>query len=283
MDDALLRVARDAAECRAAADALADLLAARCAPPRWDDGFGDAPDAGVGVAALADLADCTADALGVVWPALAARAGVRLDRRGTARVAAFTSRCAAALRDGRSPRGRAVVAGGAHVAVERRGAAGSPEWAMVVGVPAGERAGEGAGAVAPAGPLPVEGAARLGCWRLRVLAGEPAAAELEAGRVAWLASDRRYAVRAWRPGDRWRPSGAAAARRVKRFLADRCVPASLRAGWPVVVDAARDAAGGEIVWVPGVRRSSAAPARPGQPGFYLHCERTPERPRAGVR
>ena len=43
---------------------------------------------------------------------------------------------------------------------------------------------------------------------------------------------------------------------------------------------ASGAPAGEIVWVPGVRRSSAAPARPGQPGFYLLCERTPERPGA---
>jgi tRNA(Ile)-lysidine synthase len=274
VDDALLRLAREAADCRADTDALAAALAARCPPSTWDEGRSRS----TGVAALAELADWTPEALAAVWPALAARGGVRLDRRGTARVAAFTSRSAAALRDGRSPRGTAVVAGGACVAVERRGAAGLPEWAMVVRPAGGERADEGE----PAGPVPVGRRARFGGWRLRVLARAPAPAEFEAGRVTWLAGDCCYVVRGWRPGDRWRPAGAAA-RRVKRFLADRRVPASLRAGWPVVVAAARGATDGEIVWVPGVRRSSAAPARPGQPGFYLHCERTPERPRASAR
>jgi hypothetical protein len=74
-----------------------------------------------------------------------------------------------------------------------------------------------------------------------------------------------------------------AARRVKRFLADRRVPAADRAGWPVVValplEASSDAAvgggdsAGVVVWIPGVRRSPAAPARPGEPGLDLICER----------
>jgi tRNA(Ile)-lysidine synthase len=40
--------------------------------------------------AVADLAGYDPDTLAVVWPALAARAGVRLDRRGTSRLTAFT-------------------------------------------------------------------------------------------------------------------------------------------------------------------------------------------------
>jgi hypothetical protein len=86
----------------------------------------------------------------------------------------------------------------------------------------------------------------------------------------------------------FRPDGAA--RRVKRFLADRHVLAADRVGWPVVValpvDASPDASvirgsdelAGVIVWIPGVRRSPAAPARPGEPGLDLICERLPDVP-----
>src|SRR5205823_14778202 len=41
--------------------------------------------------AVADLADYSADVLAIVWPELAARAGVTLDRRGTERIAEFTT------------------------------------------------------------------------------------------------------------------------------------------------------------------------------------------------
>jgi tRNA(Ile)-lysidine synthase len=58
-----------------------------------------------------------------------------------------------------------------------------------------------------------------------------------------------------------------AARRVKRYFADAHVPARARAGWPVVL------AAGEIVWIPGVRRSDAATDRPGRPGVPFICER----------
>jgi tRNA(Ile)-lysidine synthase len=169
------------------------------------------------------------------------------------------------------------VVGGVQVAVERRGALRAAHWVLVVR----PRARRGRSVEAPpatVSPLPAGEQVRLGAWQLRALDRAPTAGEVDEGRVAWLSSDRRYVVRSWAAGDRWSPAPGVAARRVKRFFADRRVPAAARAGWPVVaVAAAPDGSGGEIVWVPGVRRSSAAPARPGQPGFYLLCERTPER------
>lgn len=57
------------------------------------------------------------------------------------------------------------------------------------------------------------------------------------------------------------------ARRVKGLLRDAGVDAASRGAWPVVL------ADDEIVWVPGVRRSSAASARPGRPVVTYHCER----------
>jgi tRNA(Ile)-lysidine synthetase-like protein len=225
-------------------------------------------------------------ALAALWPALAAAAGVRLDRRGTAVSPRLQWTCRGAPRRP-GARGRRDVAGGASVAVERRGAPGAGRWVLVVAAAAsrGARGGD------PGGAVPLDGrrcgracgSAAGGCARSD---GRPRARAARAG--AWRGCRRSsYAVRPWRPGDRWQPAPGATARRVKRFLADRRVPALARAGWPVVVvapiadagPAARGAAEGEIVWVPGVRRSSAAPARPGQPGFYLLCERTPERRR----
>jgi tRNA(Ile)-lysidine synthase len=63
------------------------------------------------------------------------------------------------------------------------------------------------------------------------------------------------------------PHGAAAPRRVKGLLRDAGIDAASRAGWPVVL------AGDEIVWIPGVRRSSAATVRSGRPVVLYQCER----------
>jgi hypothetical protein len=54
---------------------------------------------------------------------------------------------------------------------------------------------------------------------------------------------------------------------VKGLLRDAGVDAASRGSWPVVL------ADDEIVWVPGVRRSSAASARSGRPVVTYHCER----------
>ncbi len=61
-------------------------------------------------------------------------------------------------------------------------------------------------------------------------------------------------VRPLRPGDRIRPIGMAAERKLKEILIDRKVPREERWGRPVVCDAE-----GAILWVPGVVRSAHAP------------------------
>jgi tRNA(Ile)-lysidine synthase len=61
-------------------------------------------------------------------------------------------------------------------------------------------------------------------------------------------------VRALRAGDRIRPFGLSAEKRVKEILIDRKVPREERWGRPVVCDAE-----GEILWIPGVVRSGHAP------------------------
>ena len=104
---------------------------------------------------------------------------------------------------------------------------------------------------------------RLGRWRFE-------RSGRGAGRTAWAAAlpaGGRLEVRSWRPGDRMRPAGSETIRRVKGLLRDAGVAGPDRAGWPVVL------ADGEIVWIPGVRRSDAATERPGRPREWYICER----------
>ena len=77
----------------------------------------------------------------------------------------------------------------------------------------------------------------------------------EPGRVAFDADTlpAALAVRARRRGDVFSPFGAPALRRLKSFLIDAGVPRWQRARTPLVE------AGGEIIWVAGIRRGSIAP------------------------
>jgi tRNA(Ile)-lysidine synthase len=177
-----------------------------------------------------------AQALALLWPAVAARAGVTLDRRGTDRLVAFTT--------GERNGARVPLSGGfeaiAHRGsiVVRRG--GIPEPSEERGLAAGTR---------------------IGSFRF-----EERDAGVSSLWSARLPAERRLTVRAWRPGDRMVPAGGDA-RRVKGLLRDAGVDAASRIEWPVVL------ADDEIVWVPGVRRSSAASARSGRPVVTYHCER----------
>ncbi|HEU5189951.1 MAG TPA: tRNA lysidine(34) synthetase TilS [Methylomirabilota bacterium] len=63
----------------------------------------------------------------------------------------------------------------------------------------------------------------------------------------------RLTVRARRVGDRFLPWGAPGERRLKTFLIDAGVPRWRRAGVPLVE------AGGDIIWIAGIRRGRAAP------------------------
>ncbi len=61
-------------------------------------------------------------------------------------------------------------------------------------------------------------------------------------------------IRALRAGDRIRPFGLGADKKVKEILIDRKVPREERWGRPVVCDSR-----GEILWIPGILRSDHAP------------------------
>ncbi|HUO52828.1 MAG TPA: tRNA lysidine(34) synthetase TilS [Gemmatimonadaceae bacterium] len=221
----LLALARRAAALRADVEREANALGAR----REGAALAVARDA---------LLRYDANGLAMLWPVLAAGLGLALDRRGVARLAAFT-------RDGR-PGARIPLAGGFE-AVAHRG--------NILLRPAIHQ-------VAAARPVRVgRGVATVGAWRFR-----PAPAAGDALWCAALPADAELTARAWRPGDRMTPLGADAPRRVKGLLRDAGLDAARRAGWPVVL------AGEEIVWIPGVRRSLAATERSGRPVVTLCCE-----------
>lgn len=196
---------------------------------------------GVLAVARADLLDYDPAALRLLWPTLAARTGIVMDRRGTERVATFTI-------TGR-PGTRIQLAGGFEVVRQR-------DELIVRRVRTHD---------APRTERMLALDDRVGAWRfIRDARGT------DGGEGTWsalLPADAPARVRAWRPGDRMTPHGASVPRRVKGLFRDAGVDAGSRRGWPVVL------VDGEIVWIPGVRRSSAATVRSGRPVVRYRCER----------
>ena len=202
------------------------------------------------------LATYDSPTLCVLWPAIAARASVTLDRRGTLRLAQFTTSGA--------PGARIQLSGGVEVFRHR------DSFVLRPSLPP-----------QPAGMVALSGAVQFGDWRFQPVAAhdnsrgsasdetpeEVPRVQREDPWVADLPADRTLTIRAWRPADRMRPREGGAARRVKRFFGDAQIPGPSRAGWPVVL------ADDEIVWIPGVRRSRAASERSGRPVVRYICER----------
>ena len=220
----LLRLAERAAAWRRDVDALVDGL------------VGEDPT-GALVVARSALTAYSPRELATLWPAIAARTGVRLDHRGTSRLAAFTT---VAGRVARVP-----LSGDAEVLV-------LPDRFVIRRVPA-----------SVSGPGSLTDGTRLGPWCFHEGAsddpGDPWRAALPAAAC--------LTVRCWQPGDRIQRLDGGTARRVKRYLSEAGVAGPLREGWPVVL------ADGEIVWIPGVCRGAAATARPGRPEVLYRCDR----------
>jgi tRNA(Ile)-lysidine synthase len=220
----MLMLAHRAAELRAAVDAHAS----RVIPGTIENG--------TLIVAREALLQYDSQGLALLWPALAARVGVTLDRRGTARLAAFTI-------EGRSG-GRVQLSGGVEVVRHRE------ELRMRPVVPAAQ------------GPVrPLVAGTMIGGWRFVTEGREQGLWSAE------LPADQKLYVRCWTQGDRMIPLGEDAPRRLKGLFRDAGVDAAARRGWPVVL------ADGEIVWVPGVRRSPAAAVRSGRPVVRFTCER----------
>ncbi len=224
IDDALLEWSAEAAAVRSRLDALARVTST-------------VPEEGRLSVAAPAMGGYSRESLGALWPALAARVGVALDRRGTERVVSFTIR-------GRVG-GRVQVSGG---------------WEVHRGRDSFELRRSAHELVAEL-PLECGAEVRLGAWRFA-----PGAERADDPWTAVLPADTVSVVRPWRPGDRMVAAGNARARRVKRFLSDARVSGPHRSRWPVVVS------GGEVVWIPGVRRGIAATARPGRSEVSYACE-----------
>ena len=194
----------------------------------------------------ADLAHLGEPELGIIWPDLAARAGVTLDRRGINRVVEFTRACETG--------GRIQLSGGWELVRAR-------DWLELRAVRSAARQRSDA--------EPLTGTVAWGRWRFSTV-------QQPAGSDPWRADLRgtELHVRSWQQGDRMvvRLGDQLVERKVKYFLTDAKISGHIRASWPVVF------AGDEIVWIPGVRRSDAAAARSGRPVVTYVCDYLDRRP-----
>lgn len=230
IDRELLAVAHDAADWREHVEAIvAGIPGLRV----MDGGRGvDVP-----IAAFRGVGGSVA---AMLWPPVAARAGVTLDRRGTERLASFTARGRVGA--------RIQLAGGWDVVRSRDAFQLRPSNTTE----------------ATAATLALSDGTRWGDWSFRPTASD-GGKERDAW-SAWLPVDCPLTVRHWQPGDAMTYRPGARPRKVKHLLSDAGVTGHQRAGWPVVL------AGDQIVWVPGVRRGDAATARSGRPGLPFVCE-----------
>ncbi len=175
--------------------------------------------------------------IALLWPALAARQGVTLDRRGTERLTSFTISAGTGA--------RIQLSGGVEV-LRHRDRLVLRRVTTHTGTP---------------DAVPLEPGTVWGSWRF--------ARTSERATDLWsaaLPADVPLRVRAWRAGDRMIPERSAVPRRLKGLFRDAGVDAVRRRQWPVVL------AGAEIVWVPGVRRAHAAAVRSGRPNVTFRCE-----------
>ncbi|MEP6780842.1 MAG: tRNA lysidine(34) synthetase TilS [Gemmatimonadaceae bacterium] len=201
--------------------------------------------------------------LTVIWPALLAKVGVALNQRGTTALVRFTNHS--------KPGARLELSGGASV-VRLRGVDAelfelrAPSTHIVLAE--ARRAPAGATTALPN---------RFASWRFEPLALAEASAEQrmvernEQVQNPWVMpvpANSTLEVRNWQHGDRIRTPGFPAGRRVARYLSEARIPSIDRRHWPVVI------MGEEILWVPGVCRSLAAPNWPGWPDVtWYRCER----------
>jgi len=236
VDDALLRLGRQAARGRAAWSSVVDLL------PGLEfrlehDGFSVAArplsgyDSALGESVLMSAARRVGCRLG---PARAGRALRLLDRGVSGTTVPLGEGWTAELAFDR-------------LMVTRRGqpAAGLPAWPL-----------QGA-----------EGEGMWGRWRVR-WSREPAPErQARAGLAAWFAPGP-LVIRTWSAGERLRPLGGTGRRLLVRCFQDARVPRSRRASWPVL------AGPSGVVWIPGVSRSDALLPEPGTEAVRVDAEHT---------
>ncbi|MEP6492940.1 MAG: tRNA lysidine(34) synthetase TilS [bacterium] len=231
IDGDLLVLARQAAEWRRETEALVDRaidLRERSAGKGLD----------ISVASLRHYSDA---GLCVIWPVVAARVGLVLDRRGTSRAVEFTRLGGV---------GRRIQVSGGWEVVRSRDALELRASAQKEPTPA---------------ELELSNRTEWGEWSFHP-------ANDESGNVgdgswsSWLPTDRPLVVRRWQPGDTMARRTGATPQKVKRILSDAGVTGHQRAHWPVVLT------GDQIVWIPGVCRGGATTDRSGRPGLSFICD-----------
>jgi tRNA(Ile)-lysidine synthase len=196
-----------------------------------------ASEAGLDVDATA-LAGCSIAELRVFLPAMLARAGAVLDRRGIIRLAEFARQSRVGA--------RAQLSGAWEVIRSRTD--------LQLRVPR---------AVRPTPTtLAVSQPTTWGGW----VFSPTAAGRVDTVWGAWIPTDRPVMVRAWRAGDAMVAGAGTRPRKVKDLLSRAGITGYDRMNWPVVV------AGEEILWIPGVRRSENSADSTGQPGLSFVCE-----------
>jgi len=187
---------------------------------------------------LADrLADFDRSSLALLWPAIVARVGLVIDRRGLARLVQFTL----SAQTGR----RMQLSGGWEVVRSRESfevrASTEQETTLTV--------------------LSLSNTTTSGDWIFR-----QTEAASRGDWSAWLPTDKPLVVRPWHSGDVMAAGRAGTPKKVKRLLSDAGLTGHKRTSWPVVLS------GSQIVWIPGVGRSCAASDRSGRSGLPFVCE-----------
>lgn len=205
---------------------------------RVSEGRGGAKELDISVASLTKY---SRSSLEIVWPELASRAGVTLDRRGTERAVRLT------------------VSGSVGRRIQLSG-----RWELMRSRTNFELRQNGAAEPVMRMARELETPMVWDRWAF-------AQVDMPAPRDAWRftsSSPSALWIRAWQPGDKLtiRHGKHLVARKVKYFLSDAGISGHIRARWPVVL------AGNEIVWIPGVRRSDAATVRSGGPVVTYACD-----------
>jgi tRNA(Ile)-lysidine synthase len=183
------------------------------------------------------LAEFDASSLALLWPAIAARVGLVMDRRGLSRLVDFTL----SARTGR----RMQLSGGWQVVRSRE----SFEVRTI------------AEASTTLTVLSLSKTTTCGDWVFR-----QADTAFPEAWSAWLPIDQPLVVRPWHSGDVMAAGRTGVPKKVKRLLSNAGLTGHKRTSWPVVLS------GSQIVWIPGVGRSSAASDRSGRSGLPFVCE-----------
>jgi tRNA(Ile)-lysidine synthase len=186
---------------------------------------------------VSSLAGHGGPSLAILWPAITARAGLVMDRRGLARLVQFTLSAQAGK--------RIQMSGAWQVVRSRESFELRPNVAVQTTLTA----------------LSLSNPTNFGDWIFR--------REETTGDGSWTArlpTDQPLSIRSWQPGDSMAVGRGGRPKKVKRLLSDAGLTGHKRRSWPVVL------AGDRIVWIPGVGRSVAATDRSGRSGLPFVCE-----------